>query len=142
MIWTTWENIGIDRQACAWFIKRFFDPKAEFAFISREVALPDPEYGFDTPAARWTHKHGHSTFHMFVREHAPKDKTLKKMAEIIDGADTANDILPPPEAYGLEAICIGLRAISASDQEAIDRGALIFDGLYEYLRRRTGQSKP
>jgi len=136
MTWTTWENIGIDRQACAWFIKRYVDENAEFSFIPRDAVLPDAEYGFDTPLSKWTHKQGHSTFYMFVKEYAPKEKTLKRMAEIIDGADTANDILPPPEAYGLEAICIGIRAGSADDPEAIRKSAVVFDGLYEFLRRR------
>jgi len=136
MNWTTWENIGVDRQACAWFIKRFVDGEAVFSFIPRDMAPPDPEYGFDTPSCKWTHKQGHSTFYMFVREYVPKDPVLKKMAEIVDGADTASDILPPPEAYGLEAICIGIRAGSACDKEALEKSRIVYDGLYEYLKRR------
>jgi hypothetical protein len=73
---------------------------------------------------------------MFAKEHAPKDGALKRMAEIIDGADTANDILPPPEAYGIEAVCVGIRAGSANDQEALEKGAIVLDGLFEYLNRR------
>ena len=95
MKWTTWEKIGIDRQACAWFIKRFVDADAVFEFIPRDAAIEDAEYSFDTPTSKWTHKQGHSTFYMFVKAYAPKDTVLKKMAEII-GADTANNILPPP----------------------------------------------
>src|SRR5262249_4393428 len=34
--WVTWENIGVDRIACAWLIRRFIDPKAKFVFISRD----------------------------------------------------------------------------------------------------------
>jgi hypothetical protein len=136
MTWTTWEKVGIDRQACAWFIKKYVDPDANFSFVSRDAALPDKEYSFDTPASRWTHKQGHSTFYMFAKEHAPKDGALKRMAEIIDGADTANDILPPPEAYGIEAVCVGIRAGSANDQEALEKGAIVLDGLFEYLNRR------
>jgi len=29
MKWITWENVGVDRIACAWLIKKFIDPKAE-----------------------------------------------------------------------------------------------------------------
>jgi len=137
MKWTTWEKIGIDRQACAWFIKKYVDPKAVFSFLSRDTALTDPDFSFDTPSAKWTHKQGHSTFTMFVKEYQPKDPVLKKMTEIIDGADTANDILPPPEAYGLEAICIGIRAGCKDDHEALEKSAIVFDGLFEYSKSRS-----
>lgn len=134
MIWTTWENIGIDRQACAWFIRNYVDNEAEFCFIPRDQTPPNHDYSFDTPSSKWTHKRGHSTFYMFVREYKPKDKMLAKMAELVDGADATNDILPPPEAYGLEAICIGIRAGCKDDHEAIIKSAVIFDGLSEYLK--------
>jgi hypothetical protein len=133
MKWTTWEKIGIDRQACAWFIKKYVDTEAVFSFISRDTVLENPEYSFDTPTSKWTHKQGRSTFAMFVKEYHPKDVILKKMAEIIDGADTANDVLPPPEAYGIEAICIGLRNITGDDHEAIKQGTIVFDALYAYI---------
>jgi len=136
MKWTTWEKVGIDRQACAWFIKKYVDREASFTFIPRDASPEDTEYAFDTPTSKWTHKQGHSSFYMFVREYAPKDIVLKKMAEVIDGADTANDILPPPEAYGIEAVCVGIRAGSVSDREALDKGAIVFDALYSYLDRR------
>jgi hypothetical protein len=134
MKWTTWEKIGIDRQACAWFIKKYVDPEAVFSFVPRDAVMENPEYSFDTPASKWTHKQGRSSFAMFVKEYHPKDTILKKMAEIIDGADAVNDILPPPEAYGLEAICIGIRSMSKNDHEAIKHGAIIFDALYEYIK--------
>ena len=134
MKWTTWEKIGIDRQACAWFIKKYIDPKAVFTFVSRYTVIQDPEQSFDTPSSKWTHKQGHSTFTMFVKEYQPKDTVLKKMAETIDGADTASDILPPPEAYGLEAICIGIRAGSKDDHEALEKSEIVFNALYEYTK--------
>lgn len=136
MKWTTWEKIGIDRQACAWFIKRFVDADAEFIFIPRDEVPHDTEFAFDTPTSKWTHKQGHSTFYMFVKAYASKDAVLKKMAEIIDGADTANDNLPPPEAYGLEAVCIGIRSFCGDDLTTLVKSAVVFDGLYEYLKRR------
>lgn len=73
MNWTTWEKIGIDRQACAWFIKKYVDADATFFFIPREAVIEDKEYSFDTPTSKWTHKQGHSTFYMFVKAYLPKD---------------------------------------------------------------------
>ena len=58
------------------------------------------------------------------------------MVEIIDGADTASDILPPPEAYGLEAICIGIRTGSMDDHEALEKSTIVFSALYEYIKEK------
>ena len=33
MKWVTWEQVAVDRMACAWLIRRQIDPKAEFVFI-------------------------------------------------------------------------------------------------------------
>lgn len=33
MKWITWENVGVDRMACAWLIKKWIDSEAEFLFI-------------------------------------------------------------------------------------------------------------
>lgn len=136
MNWTTWEKIGVDRQASAWFIKKYVDTDAVFHFIPRGDVPQDFEHSFDTPNSKWTHKRGHSTFHMLVREYKPKDAILKKMAEIIDGADTASDILPPPEAYGLDAVCTGISVGSKDDFEALEKSAAVYNGLYEYLKGR------
>jgi hypothetical protein len=52
MKWITWETIGVDRMACAWLIRRWIDPKAEFSFIPRGEK-PGPKVGepFDIPGA-------------------------------------------------------------------------------------------
>ena len=136
MRWTTWENISVDRQACAWFIKKYVDDDVVFSFVSRESVIEDKDYAFDTPTAKWTHKQGHSTFYMFVKSFFTEDVVLRKMAEVIDGADAVNDILPPPESYGLEAICIGIRACCADDHETLQKSSIVFDSLYEYMKRR------
>lgn len=35
MKWATWENVGVDRMACAWLIRKHIDPKATFAFVPK-----------------------------------------------------------------------------------------------------------
>src|SRR5437868_12130051 len=36
MRWVTRKGVRFDRTACAWFIKRFLDPEAEFDFLTEE----------------------------------------------------------------------------------------------------------
>ena len=33
MKWLTWEQVGVDRMACAWLITKYIDPEAEFLFV-------------------------------------------------------------------------------------------------------------
>ena len=36
MRWATRRHCHIDRAACAWLIRRFLDPEAEFGFVVKE----------------------------------------------------------------------------------------------------------
>ncbi|WP_430735824.1 chromate resistance protein ChrB domain-containing protein [Gracilibacillus dipsosauri] len=35
MKWVTWENVGVDSMACAWLVKKWIDPEAEFFICSK-----------------------------------------------------------------------------------------------------------
>lgn len=134
MIWTTWENVGVDRMACAWFIRKYLDKDAEFHFLPYGQSGAHKENTFDTPDAEYSHWRGKSSFSMMVKRHFPKDRVLLSLAEIVDGADEAGDRLPPPESYGLEALCTGTRQMTSSDEEALVRGIALYDALFCYLQ--------
>lgn len=134
MKWVTWENVGVDRMACAWIIRRSIDPKAEFCFVpSGEKSLPKGAEPFDIPGARLSHRRGHSTFHTLLREYELKDPLLDHIARIVDEADVVQEVTVEPVAPGLDFVCRGLRAISTDDQQAFERGALIYEALYAQL---------
>jgi len=136
MKWVTWENIGVDRMACAWLIRRWIDPKAEFTFISRSEK-PDAQDGepFDIPGARYSHHGGHCTFYTFLKEHKLNDPILERIARIVDEADIVQEVKVEPAAMGLDLICRGLRQISKDDFEAIEHGRLIYEALYAELSK-------
>jgi hypothetical protein len=134
MKWVTWENVGIDRMACAWLIGRYVDPEAELLFVSRDArVLPDGAEPFDIPGVRLSHRHGHSTFHTMLDEYQLTDPILRRIAEMVDEADTAQEVLVEPAAPGLDLICRGLRQISPDDQVAVERGRLIYEAVYALL---------
>lgn len=133
MKWVTWENVGIDRIGCAWLILREIDPQAKFVFMPRGSALPKDAEPFDVPGVRFTHHGGHCSFHALLEHHKLTDPVLHRIARIIDEADTVQEVNVEPAAVGLDLICGGLRLISGSDQEAIERGRLIYDALYASL---------
>lgn len=135
MKWLTWEYVGVDRMACAWLIRRFIDPQAEFLFIPQGQNPNVAGYeAFDIPSVRLSHWQGHCTFWTFLREYALTDPILHRIAHILDEADLVQDTISlEPAAAGLDLICTGLRRISADDYIAIERGALIYDALYAQL---------
>jgi hypothetical protein len=134
MKWVTREQVGIDRIGCAWLIRRFIDPDAEFAFVPADGRpLPEGSEPYDMPGVRLSHRGGHASFRTFLDEYALNDPALDRIARIIDEADTALEAQVEPAAPGLDLICLGLQRISRDDQEAIERGRMIYDALYAQL---------
>ena len=136
MKWVTWENIGVDRMACAWLIRRWIDPEAEFLFIPMgEKSIPEDAEPFDIPGVRLSHRGGHSTFHTILKEYPLDDPLLQRIANIVDEADVTQDVTIESIADGLDFICRGLRRISKDDFEAMERGQLVYEALYAELSR-------
>jgi len=134
MKWVTWENVAVDRMACAWLIRRSIDPKAEFLFITPGAqTFPKGAEPFDIPGARLSHRRGHCTFDTLLREYSLKDPILERLADIIDEADTVQEVAVEPIAPGLDIICRGLRLTSPDDQTALERGRLVYEALYVQL---------
>jgi len=134
MKWVTWEQVGVDRMACAWLIRRFIDPDAQFQFIApNQRPLPDDAEPFDIPGVRLSHHQGHSSFHTFLREYQLKDSSLDAIARIVDEADIVQAVSVEPAASGLDLICQGLRLTSPDDHTALERGYLIYEALYARL---------
>ena len=134
MKWITWENVGVDRMASAWLIRRFIDPDAEFLFVPPgHKPLPEGAEPFDIPGVRLSHRRGHCTFHTVLREYALTDPILHQMAGIIDEADITQEIMVEPVAPGLDMVCRGISLISSDDHVALEQGALIYEALYAQL---------
>ena len=134
MKWVTWENVGVDRIACAWLIRRWIDPKAQFIFVPAGMnPLPSKAEPFDIPGMRYSHHRGHCTFYTFLKEHQLNDPVLARISRIVDEADIVQDVAVEPAATGLDLISRGLRRISKDDHEAIERGFLVYEALYAEL---------
>jgi hypothetical protein len=132
--WVTWENVGVDRMACAWLIRRSIDPHAQFVFVpAGHKPLPPDSEPFDIPASKYSHRRGHCTFHTFLREFHLADAVMDHIAQIVDEADVVQEANIEPAAPGLDSICRGLRRISKDDQDALERGRVVFDALYAEL---------
>jgi hypothetical protein len=134
MKWLTWENVGVDRMACAWLIRRFIDPKAKVQFVpAGHKPLLAGAQPFDIPGVKLSHRRGHCSFTTFLKEYGLKDPVLDRIAQIVDEADVVQEAAVEPSAPGLDLICRGIRRTSPDDQTALDRGALVYEALYAEL---------
>jgi hypothetical protein len=134
MKWVTWEQVGVDRMACAWLVTKYIDYEAEFLFVpAGHKPLPEGAEPFDIPGVRLSHHRGRCTFSTMLREYDLHDPVLQRIAHIVDEADTVQDVTLEPAASGLDVICRGIRLVSPDDQVALERGRLIYDALYAQL---------
>jgi hypothetical protein len=138
MKWVTWEDVGVDRIACAWLIRRYIDPDAAFVFVPvGHTPLPSDAEPFDIPGVRLSHHRGHCTFHTMLRVYELTDPVLQRIARIVDEADVVQEVALEPAGPGLDLICRGLRLLSPDDHVALERGALIYEALYAQLSQTT-----
>lgn len=142
MKWVTWQNIGVDRMACIWLIRRKIDPAAEFIFIpAGSRPIPEGAEPFDIPGTRISHHRGRCSFAALLKEYKLKDPLLLKIGQIVDEADVVQEVALEPASPGLDLICRGLRRISKEDFEAAERGCMLYDALYAELSQSKSLSE-
>ncbi|TAN42929.1 MAG: hypothetical protein EPN22_11170 [Nitrospirae bacterium] len=132
MVWVTRKRPFVDRMASAWLIRRFIDARASFRF-AEEKDLTAPGKGrisFDVSGGEFTHAGELCTFEALVRAFGIKDKTVRKLAEIVHELDIKDDKYRNPETKGLEEILSGLRKAVRDDAELLEKGIAIFEMLY------------
>jgi hypothetical protein len=139
MKWVTRWHIRVNRTATAWLVRRFIDPAASFVFCAPDevVAVQDAgAIGFDAPGARYPHQDGKGrcSFEALVDEHCAGDAALRRMAAIVHGADFRDVPDATPESAGLRAISHGFPAVTASDDETLEKATFLYDALYATLK--------
>ncbi|MBI1847262.1 MAG: chromate resistance protein [Candidatus Rokubacteria bacterium] len=133
--WVTRPRPHIDRIASAWLVKRFFDPAAKFAFADAADAARKG-IPFDILGVEFGHHGEDCTFETLVKRFGIKDRRIKALAEIVHEADLADGKFTRTEAPGVDLTLKGLATGIQDDQELLERGMAIFDGLYTALRGR------
>lgn len=134
MRWATRRGVHVDRAACAWLLRRFVDPDAEFVFVDDVDDVPEDATPFDMRGVELSHHGGDCTFETILHRHHLDDPVLWAVAAIVHEADLADERYDAPEAPGLDVICRGLSMVAADD-EVVVIARQVFDGLYEHQRR-------
>lgn len=134
MKWATRTECHVDRAACAWLVRRFVDPEAEFVFVADPDDVPGDATPFDMRGAELSHHGGDCSFETMLRRFGLEDPVLWDVARIVHEADVADGRFDSPEAPGLDAVSRGVSFV-ADDEQTLAVMAVVFDGLYEYRRR-------
>jgi hypothetical protein len=142
--WVTRAGATVDRIACPWLIARFIDPAAEFLFVPAaqvlEVAARDGAIPFDIPGVELGHRAERCSFDAVLDKYGLQDPALRRLAEIVRGADT-DDLHLTPESAGLYALASSFRKIAHDDHENLRLQFPAYDALYSFCggdARRAG----
>jgi len=132
-LWMTRPRPGIDRVSSAWLIRRYIDPKARFVFAVETSSYPDAipfdmfcEEGFG-------HCGEYCTFETLVHEFGIRDSEVKRIAQIIHDADLGDGKFERLEGVGLDKVLTGWAKQDVPDDELLQRGMELIEGLCEAL---------
>ena len=91
MRWATRPGIHVDRTACAWLIRRFIDPEAEFSFVADIEDIPAGTTAFDMRGAELSHRGRDCTFETILRRSELDESALWDIARIVHEADLEDE---------------------------------------------------
>ncbi len=135
MKWITRERPKVDRIACPWLIARFVDREAEFLFVPPDqvldVARREGAVPYDVPDVELGHHGARCSFDAILDKYHLDEPALRRMAEIVRGADTADKSLTP-ESRGLEAIARGFSLVYENDHAQLAAELPVYDALYAW----------
>jgi len=119
--WVTRSGVHVDRIACAWLIRRFVDPDADFKFVDSRHHDPVPgELRFDMVDAEFTHEEDRCSFEtLLLRANLTNDPALVAIGEIIHELDIGDGKFARPETAGVGAMLSGVCASSDDDLQRI-----------------------
>ena len=124
----------VDRCGSAWLIKRFVNPRAEFAFVEEGDELPGA-IPFDMSGVELGHHRGRCTFEAILAKYKLKDPGLAEMGRIIRSADLL-DAEETLEGPGMDLLFRGLLRLTKDDHKVLVLAEPVLDALYAALRER------
>ncbi len=145
MKWVTRKNANVDRVACPWLIAKFVDKKAEFLYVPTEEVMATAEREgatpYDVKDVELGHVDGRCSFDSIILKYGLEDPALKRLAEIVHGADVSADRDICPEAAGLYAIAHGFAIVHGdNDHEKIRLETPMYDALYAWCQQEVSRT--
>jgi hypothetical protein len=123
--------------ASAWLIRRFIDPAARFKYVASKGYRPESgELRFDMFEAEFTHAGDSCTFEVLIEHFGLDDHALRPIAEIVHDIDLKDAKFDREETAGIDRLIAGIAMGHKEDEERLAKAIALFDGLYEYYRRK------
>jgi hypothetical protein len=131
--WITRPRPGIDRVSSAWLIRRFIDPQAHFLFNDNPSIHPQAvPFDMFVPQG-FGHRGEDCTFETLCKHFVIRDSKAKRIAQIVHDADLNDEKFGRVEGQGLDQVLNGWAQLGISDDELLDRGMTLIEGLYHSL---------
>jgi hypothetical protein len=135
--WVTRQNVYVDRIACAWLIRHFVDPAAQFKFVSSKKYKPQPnELRFDMFDAEYTHDGDLCSFEVMIRRFGLDQKLYASISEIVHDIDLKDEKFGRPETAGIKTLFSAIVTVHPADEERIEIGGKILDDLFEHYKQQ------
>jgi hypothetical protein len=123
--------------ACAWLIRRFIDPAAQFKFVpARSYKAKRGELRFDMFEAEFTHDGDRCTFEVMLERTGLDDAALRAIGEIVHDIDLKDGKFGRGQVAGIAHVIDGLCITQENDLARIERASILFDDTYELFRRK------
>lgn len=133
-VWVTRRDVGVDRMASAWLIRRFVDRRARFKFVDDENYSRRPgEQRFDMFEGEFSHEGDLCTFEVLLKRAGLKSPALRKIGQAVHVLDLKDGKYPAPEAPGLIALLDGICRRYGKDPDRLDQSYEVFEALYKGL---------
>ena len=135
--WVTRKGIHVDRMATAWLIRRFIDRNAQFKFVPAKGYKPlSGELRFDMFEAEFTHEGDKCSLEVLIERMGFIDPALRPISEIVHDIDLKDSKFKREETVGIDRLIAGIAMAHKEDEARRQRGAALFDDLYEYFKRK------
>jgi hypothetical protein len=131
--WVTRPRPGVDRVMSAWLIRKWIDPKARFGF-STEGEKPAGAVPFDMYAGGFGHRGEDCTFETLTKAFRIRDKRVSVIGQIVHDADLFDEKFGRKEGFGIDEVMKGWARQNLRDEELLQRGMQLAEGLYQFLR--------
>lgn len=149
MKWATRKNMKTDRMACAWLIRKYIDPDAEFFFFDQDVLLEEAKKigakSFDAAGADYAHVGMHCSFETMMSAYDlwGRDMALDHMAEIVNVSDIRIKLYEfrLMEGFGLWAFAQGFSESMPDDFDKLKFALPMYDALYQWCDQKMRKMK-
>ncbi|MGO4280608.1 MULTISPECIES: chromate resistance protein ChrB domain-containing protein [Cupriavidus] len=130
--WATRRHLWVDRVACAWLIRRFIDPHANFLWLEDVRQCPKEALGFDFDGATFTHVGDRVSFEVLLASFGlDENKGLARVGQMVHVLDIGGT--PVAEASGFEAVLAGARERLPDDDALLEEVGNVLDSLYAHF---------